>query len=200
MKARRFRAFSLIELLVVVAIVGVLAALSIPAFNNVSQGSSLSRAGQDLADATILARQEAMTRNRKTYVRLVRLPDAMGGSVRYRGVQTWIVKDDAGTVSPLGRVVNFPQGIVLAEDASLSPLALAPAAETGSMTVAGAARDFSAFEVQADGSLNSAIPSQGSFLTLVQEKDVLNTASARPANFFSIFINPVTGEVSTFQP
>ncbi len=101
------KAFSMIELLVVMAVIGILLVLTVPSMTNISRSMSLSRAGQSLADAIFLAQQQAVTRNRRTYVRLIKLPDE-SGVVAIRAVQPWVVKDDTGTLIPLSRVISFP--------------------------------------------------------------------------------------------
>lgn len=192
------RAFSLVELLLVVAIIGILLVLTVPSLTNVSRSMSLSRSGQSLADAILLCQQQATTLNRRAFVRLIKLPDE-AGTVACRGVQPWIVKDDAGTLVPLSRVISFPSGIVITVEPSLSPILQSPPATNGTMPVSGKTRDYVSFTVLANGGLEN-VTSTNSFLTLVHENYSAKSASARPVNFFTVNINPVTGEVSTFQP
>ncbi len=63
-RTRSSRAFSLVELLLVMAIIGILLVLTVPSLTNVSRSMSLSRSGQSLADAIVLAQQQATTLNR----------------------------------------------------------------------------------------------------------------------------------------
>ncbi len=69
------RAFSLVELLVVTAVIVVLMAVAVPALNSVLAGSGVSRAGQMISDAFVLARQEAVSKNRDVYVRFFKFTD-----------------------------------------------------------------------------------------------------------------------------
>lgn len=193
-----FKAFSLVELLLVVAVIGVLLVLTVPSLSNVSRSMSLSRSGQSLADAIVLAQQQATTLNRRAFVRLIKLPDETG-ALAYRAVQPWIVKDDDGTQAPLSRVVSFPSGIVISDEATLSPLLQSPSGVGGTLSVSGKSRDYTAFTILANGALENAAAAS-SFLTIVHERDSAKSASSRPDNFFAVNVNPVTGEVSTYQP
>lgn len=191
------RGFSLLELLVVIAILALLLGICIPAFTSISQGAALAQGGQKVADALVLGRQDALLKNRKVSVRLIKVADAVGGGKHYRAVQTWQIKDDAGTTVPLTKVSTFPNGIILTEKPELSPLLQSPPAQAGTMMVSGASCDYVSFALLANGSLDSSISNQAAFLTLVREKDA---DVSLPANYLSICINPVTGEVTTFQP
>ncbi len=195
--------FTLLELLVVMAIFAFLASMIVPSFNNLIGGSSLTRAGQELNETFNLARQEAMARNRQVEFRLIKMPGA-GNVLRYRGAQAWVKRNDYDVKFsvPLSKAVMFPNGVIISESATLSPILQATALTTGTNSIGKAVYSSLNLRILASGAPTSALPSTSSYLTLVKERpgDASAPTDTVPANFYSIFINPVTGEVSTFQP
>ncbi len=69
--SRRARAFSLLEILAVVAILEILMVLVAPAIVSSLGSSNLNKAGQTIGDQIALARQEALTRNREVQIRFL---------------------------------------------------------------------------------------------------------------------------------
>src|SRR5580693_9148770 len=98
----RIRGFSLLELLVVMLIIGMVAAFIVPASSNILRGSQVVQASQMLADQFSLARQYALSTNHPVELRLIQFNDpempgevvngnAVPGAGQYRAVQ--IVED-----------------------------------------------------------------------------------------------------------
>ncbi len=195
--ARPRDSFSLVELLTVVAVMSMFVVVAAPAFTRIAQGQALAQAGQQFADSLSLGRDEALTRNHKVTVRLIKATSAGDATMRYRAMQTWVVKDDSGTVAPLSKVTTLPDGIVFSETPTLVPLLQSSIAQTGTMTVSGKQAAYTSFSVTANGALDGTISSTDSFLTLVAVRDV---SAASPKNFFTVFINPVTGKISIYRP
>lgn len=75
---RRQTAFSLVELLAVMAIIVALSAVSVPALQSVKGGSSVNKAVSDLASTLELARTHAMAN--RTYVRVLLAEAPAGGN------------------------------------------------------------------------------------------------------------------------
>ncbi len=65
-------AFTLIEMLVVVALMLIFLSLAVPAVSSVLAGVNLGRGGQQIADQIMLGRQNALTRNCSVEVRFIR--------------------------------------------------------------------------------------------------------------------------------
>ena len=182
-------AFSLIELLVVVAIFSIMVALVIPAFTQVRAAGVLTRGGQVLADQIALARQEASTKNRDMEVRIV----DVGGV--YRAVQLWIRGEPA--TRPLGRIEQLPDGVVVSSDTLLSPL-LGASPIVGGTAVFGALGScpYKGFRIRADGTLDAAVNLSNNFLTVQSANDV----TVPPNNYFTVRVNPVTSQVTIHRP
>ena len=75
MKASRRSAFSLVELLVVVAVIAIVVGFAVPAANNLLRGSQLTQGAQTMGDQLAFARQTALSRNRQIEVRFYRYAD-----------------------------------------------------------------------------------------------------------------------------
>ncbi len=187
-------AFSLLELLVVIAIFAIMAAVTLPAFSSINQAEGVNRAGQTLGDTVILARQEAVSKNRDIEVRIIDVADPLFPG--YRAIQLWI-NDAAGTnPSPLGKIQRLPDGVIIASN-SLSPLLTADANVSGSTNFGALGkRDYRGFRIRANGALPQSVTPTNNFLTVQLAKDT----GEPPGNFYAIRVNPVTGRVTTHRP
>lgn len=197
MESMKKNAFSLLELLVVMAIIALMAAFAMPAITSMMAGSNLNRGGQLFADEFSFARQTALTKNRSVEVRFIQIPDSLG-VLKYRAVQLWLA-DEAGNRAPLGKLKILPDGIVPVE--SLSPLIFGGGAMvSGEVDLAGrGSHSFKAFHFRPSGGTD--IPSNGlatapGYLTLKNE----TAQESPPANFYTIQINPITGKATIFRP
>jgi len=196
MHSRRENGFSLIELLVVIAIVALLMSYASVAISSVINGSEMERAGQAVADAVKLARQEAVSKNRETQLAIFELPLDAEGPKGLRGFEIWRVDE-----TPTGLVTNrvtrlqkLPPQIVISEDSSLSPL-LSTAAQ-GTTNAAGQANlKYKTLRFRSNGMLPGASGATNFF--------TVQSARAKgfpPENYFTILINPLTSKVTTIRP
>ena len=121
--------FSLIELLVVVSIIGLLAAVAIPAFNSIGQARGVTEAAYQVSAAVELARSEAISR--QTYVWLGFQEQTNSGN---RDLRIGLVysKDGSSTntnatnLQPIGRAMLIQRvGLTNSANVPGSPVELA---------------------------------------------------------------------------
>ncbi|MDR1191604.1 MAG: Verru_Chthon cassette protein D [Verrucomicrobiales bacterium] len=197
-------AFTLLELMVVIAIAAMLTIAAVPAFNAITRGSQLTQAGQLLTDELALARQAALTRNRAVEVRLYRCParDAR----HYRAIQSFVIDDDTGRAVATGRARFLPAGVIIDAGSELSPLLQPERAKTAwtdadpqlPLPDLGTDYDARVFRFQSDGTTNLTITAQW-FLTL-HHATLGDNLGALPNNYYVIQINPLNGSVQTYRP
>lgn len=207
------RAFTLVETMVVVAIIAIIAAFAVPTITSVVSNTRLSQASMTLSSQLSLARRFAMTKNRPVEIRFIRFqdpespPDASGASSQFRGIQLLEVLE-SGAVVPLGKPELLPDAIVLAPDVRSSLLngeTATQLAKTPNPAMDGKMPrgidlhyTYVSFRYLPDGSTNLAA-NHNWFITVLTEKDQ-KTGTTLPVNFFILQIDPVNGIAREFRP
>lgn len=190
-------AFSLLELLVVVAILAILAGLSVPSIVSVLQGRNIEAAGAMFADSVSLARQEASAASRTVELRIYRLPSGTG---TWQAFQLWSTR---GTnTEPIARMRKLPQGVALWLPGSplITNLAANPSffvSGTTNAALGSGALDYISVQFRASGALDGSVSTNNNFITLVSEHQ---TNASAPANYASVLINPATAKATIIRP
>lgn len=186
-------AFSLIELLVVMAIMAILLSLSGAAISRVAVGSKLNRAGLMVADQIALAQQEAVTRNREMEVRIFYM--TQGVAPGWKGIQFVRIEED-GSQTAVSKMAVISEEICISADSALSPLLMSSNAIQGTAnTPANGNLSYRAFRFRPTGSASSSLGSNN-FLTLQHQ----TAKGSPPPNFYTVQVNPVTGKVTSYRP
>lgn len=100
-------AFSIIELLIVVAIIAAITGLAAPAFLSSQRGFALTRAGNELTDLANYARQLSLSRGTIASLIVTDSSFSQGAGAVVVGL------DENGTWQPLSRWISLPESVVV---------------------------------------------------------------------------------------
>lgn len=205
------RAFSLLELAIVISIIAVIAAFAVPAVATMLNGTLLTQASQMLTSEITLARQYATSRNRSVEVRLLRFqdPEIPADPGSFHGIQLMEVQSTGASI-PLGKVEFFPNAVALCADSRSSLLDPAgtpaqiprsPISSTDPSLPRGIQQNYQivSFRFLPDGSTTLAA-NQNWFVSVISSKDQNKGGAQLPANFFILQIDPVNGSTRGFRP
>lgn len=114
------QAFSLVELLIVILIIGIISAFAVPAVQGMLKSSQLTQASGLLVDTMALARQTALSKNRTIEVRFYRFADnevpgedpTKPETGHFRGMQSFEIAE-SGVLLPVSKVVRMPDNIIM---------------------------------------------------------------------------------------
>jgi uncharacterized protein (TIGR02596 family) len=185
----------MVELLVVMAIVGILMALTIPAVTSALNGSNLTRAGQQVADQINLAHQMASARNITVEMRVFQPPGGTGYTTLQMGTNS-----TTGLWVPVSYLINLPKNIVIASSPSLTTAFSTYTALT--MTNAGTTYNYSyyPFEFRPSGIVTPTLPITNYCFAVVPSKYTSASSLSSVQNYAIVQINPVTGTPLIYRP
>jgi len=227
MHSSQKRAFSLLELLVVILIIGIIAIFVTPAVGTMLKGSQLSQAEQIITEQIKYARQIALTRNHNVEVRFIRYgdPEAPGelkndpSTGFYRALQIFDVLDN-GVAVPVDKPVLLPQAIVIAKNelsTLVSHLDVQPPRNAAKeMSKDSKGNDvggdpamprgidwnyqYVKFRFLPDGSTNLNSTTSTVWCITLHNINDKPSGTVPPPNFFTLQLDPVSGTVRLFRP
>ena len=199
--------FSLIELLIVIALIALVTSLAGPAMQGMLGANRITQGGENIVSTLSLARQYAVSKNREVEVRFIICAPLDGGvsgsSDVVRAVQI-VERQDDGTWKPTTRPRILPSGVIGWGNASDSTVLAIPAVSATSgdpvMGALGRTYSYRPFRFKADGSTDLAqiLPGKDNYcLTLIEEK---RAGGSLPENYLAIVIQPRTGGVTVWRP
>ncbi len=184
-------AFSLVELLLVIAILVILFALAGVAFNNVGEGSALTGAGQTIRSQLALAAQHAAAQNEVVAVRIYSSMEPP---------RLAMVTSDAGNDRFLGRAVILPQSIAFDTASQFSSvLGLDAVTESASAPSGLAGEQYREVRIRPDGRTSLSMADEPWTLTVKGRNSQPDGTKPAP-NFITVVIDPLTAATRGFQP
>lgn len=223
-------AFSLIEMLMVIAIIGIIASFAVPAATKMIRGTDATRAQQMVADQLNAARQQAIARNKQIEIRFVRFadPETPGESVaeqatwKVRGIQLMEVTS-SGVPVQLAPIQRLPGSMILNDgkysslfdasgSATQTPLRFRNTTDTDP-AMPRLPKDkarkymYAAFRFYPDGS-TSLSPKGNWYFTMYSVGDAAKLGvdggngpdPIKSINYFTVQIDPVSGSTRSFKP
>ncbi len=211
------RAFSLIEMMIVLTVVGVLLAFAAPDLFSLIQSSSLSSEGSYLRNQLTQGQQLALAKNADVEMRFFEMADDSAGE-QFEGFRAYqfFQYDKTGEMIAVSRFHRINAPVILSK--RLSTILNAQASGTaqdqrsgfisprsGSAEIPVGNRmqttNYISFRFRPDGATdlpNRARPDDTWFLTLVQGEGAADSAS--PDNYYCLQVNPFNGQVTEFRP
>ena len=186
------RGFSMIELLLVITIMALLVAVTVPAVQGLMNGRNLGDAGGVITSQLELARQTAIARNAAVQWQIVKVPDLRTGDpVAFRLIRSLILEPGSREWRPIGRSEWLPKSTWVDEDAARSPM-LVMQTNTSDLPSSIAASNSIASFVIFDGAGRVGVDTTNNWLTVV--------GRGNTNNFITVQIEPVSGRVRTYRP
>ncbi len=189
-KRKSSRGFSLLELLVVISLIALLAAATLPAISGIQPALNVTKAGVALRDQLLLARQLAITENAPVFACLYETPDISG--TPGPNALALARRDANGSLEAMTRPARFPNGVAVSSSAQWSSLGNL---ETGNVRVGASSFPCRVIPFRPAGG-TALSPTDEWFLTVWHA-----AASPEPSdNFVTVALDPVTGRVFSYQP
>lgn len=200
---RAAAAFSLVEIVVVVAIVALLFSVAAPYTLSAIQSASLTSAGDTLMQKLSLAQQKASTENRPVAVEFYYYSkDGMQGC---HAIQLVSYNPATNVATPLEQPTYWSEGRAVLLDGPLSPMF---SSGTNVSTTGTATQNpfkqlnatFYRVIFYPNGTTSLKVPLRTAYLTLVSVKNYQPSLATPPPNYYTVQIDPVTGRGHSYRP
>jgi uncharacterized protein (TIGR02596 family) len=205
---RGSRAFSLLELLIVMTIIVIMASLMGPTLNSALRGTALTQATDKVLGVLSIAHQTAITKAQTVEVRLYSYvnPETPGDTGQGHAIQAFSV-DDNGVYTPLMKAQILPNTVIMATNSTLSTLmGLANSTAPATYAIPKASNTYTcaSFQYYRSGATSLVSSSQATTvwgITVVNMIDMMGTnASTLPVNYATVVIDPYNGSLKTYRP
>jgi uncharacterized protein (TIGR02596 family) len=194
---RRWSSFSLVELLVVMAIIAILVAMAVPAMRSMLDSDNLSTGAQAVADQVNLARQISSSRNTTVELRFFRMSgDTTGGCT---AVQLG-TNSTAGLWQSVAHLVRMPQNITISTNTTLSPAFTGNAGTL--MTNAGVTYNatYYPYEFRPSGIVTPVENMTNYCFMVLYARNSSASSITALTNYAIVQVNPVTSTPMVFRP
>ncbi len=204
------RGFTLVELLIVIVVIGALAALTAPAFRSLTESSTLTSAAGLIGDQLNIARQTAITRNLPVEFRIYQV--GTGPDARYRMIAS-VIPTGGNTVPEWVTPPKLLPGSMIIDTANAnlfstvltpgtsSQAPLARSAESGpAIPIAARGLPYIVFTFRPDGSTDLNPEPTHPWTLSIRSERAPSLADRPSYNFITLLLDPVLGRVRPFQP
>jgi uncharacterized protein (TIGR02596 family) len=207
---RQLSAFSMVELLIVIAIITVMASLMGPTLNSALRGTALTQATDKVIGVLSLAHQTALTKAQTVEVRFYSYvdPETPGDTGQGHAIQALAI-DDSGAPTPLMKAQSLPQTVVMTTNSfngqsASTLLGITNSSSSNSIPRVGTNYTCASFRFYRSGATDLANSSQGTNawgVTLVNAADLLGAKGSKlPLNYATVVVDPFNGSLKTYRP
>ena len=200
LRAAVIRAFTLIELLAVCAVMSLLLALLIPAIGSLMDSYQITVTTADLNSLTQTARQMAITSAQAVEVRLYKVADS-GGVDRYRAYRI-LTRSKTGMINQ-GVIRQMPDGLAILES-SASSILEDENLQGNESGLSGYPNNtpYVRLRFLPNGSIDlpGTVPTVNAWTLTIATTKRANAGDALPANFATLSFDPLLGTTSVWRP